>query len=123
LAAVIVVQTVSKETGSHLEMNEERDTGARLWHPWLRINRVLRLMLHTRWSAESWSVVRLEFRKAVALRSRILREDGLTERQPNLVRLELEMAMERATDHQHGIGIDRESGPTRAAVGLVGKSA
>jgi hypothetical protein len=23
----------------------------RLWHPWLRINRVLRVMLHTRWSA------------------------------------------------------------------------
>src|SRR5262245_61496043 len=26
--------------------------GARLWHPWLRINRVMRVMLHTRWSAE-----------------------------------------------------------------------
>jgi hypothetical protein len=36
-------------------MNE---TDARLWHPWLRINRVLRVMLHTRWSAEAWSVVR-----------------------------------------------------------------
>jgi hypothetical protein len=29
------------------------DTDARLWHPWLRINRVLRVMLHTRWSAEA----------------------------------------------------------------------
>ena len=27
-------------------MNE---SNARLWHPWLRINRVLRVMLHTRW--------------------------------------------------------------------------
>ena len=27
------------------------DTDARLWHPWLRINRVLRVMLHTHWSA------------------------------------------------------------------------
>jgi hypothetical protein len=27
------------------------DADARLWHPWLRINRVLRVMLHTRWSA------------------------------------------------------------------------
>jgi len=27
------------------------------------------VMLHTRGSAEAWSVVRLEFRKAVALRS------------------------------------------------------
>jgi hypothetical protein len=29
------------------EMNEERDTDERLWHPWLRINRVLPVMLHT----------------------------------------------------------------------------
>jgi hypothetical protein len=29
------------------------DTDARLWHPWLRINRVLRVMLRTRWSAEA----------------------------------------------------------------------
>lgn len=36
---------------------------------WLRINRVLRVMLHTRWSAEPWSVVRIEFRRALALRS------------------------------------------------------
>ena len=45
------------------------DTDARLWHPWLRINRVLRVMLHTRWSAEAWSEVRVEFRRALALRS------------------------------------------------------
>jgi hypothetical protein len=31
---------------------------ARLWHPWLRINRVLRVMLQTRWSAEAWPQVR-----------------------------------------------------------------
>jgi len=37
------------------------DTDARLWHPLLRINRVLRVMLHTSWSAEAWSVVRIEF--------------------------------------------------------------
>ena len=30
---------------------EVNDTDARLWHPWLRINRVLRAMLHERWSA------------------------------------------------------------------------
>ena len=35
---------------------------ARLWHPWLRINRVLRVMLHTRWSVEAWSQVRVEFK-------------------------------------------------------------
>ena len=26
---------------------EVNNTDARLWHPWLRINRVLRVMLHT----------------------------------------------------------------------------
>jgi hypothetical protein len=31
------------------------DADARLRHPWLRINRVLRAMLHERWSAEAWS--------------------------------------------------------------------
>jgi hypothetical protein len=42
--------------------------------PWrLRINRVLRVMLHTRWSAEAWLVVRVEFRRALALRGEIRR--------------------------------------------------
>jgi hypothetical protein len=49
------------------------DTDARLWHPWLRINCVLRVMLQTRWDAEAWSVVRVEFRRALALRSEIRR--------------------------------------------------
>ena len=46
---------------------------SRLWHLWLRINRVLRVMLHTRWSEEAWAVVRVEFKKALALRSEIRR--------------------------------------------------
>ena len=46
---------------------------ARLWHPWLRINRVLRVMRHTRWSAEAWAQVRVEFKRAFALRSEIRR--------------------------------------------------
>jgi hypothetical protein len=50
-------------------------TDARLWHPWLRINRVLRVMLDTRWSAEAWAVVRIEFRRALALRSEIRRAE------------------------------------------------
>jgi hypothetical protein len=45
----------------------------RLWHRWLRINRALRVMLQTRWSTEAWSQVRVEFRKALALRSEIRR--------------------------------------------------
>jgi hypothetical protein len=43
---------------------------ARLRH---RINRVLRVMLHTRWSAEAWAQVRVEFKRALALRSEIRR--------------------------------------------------
>jgi hypothetical protein len=49
------------------------DPDARLWHPWLRIKRVLRAMLTTRWSAEAWAQVRVEFKKALALRSQIRR--------------------------------------------------
>jgi hypothetical protein len=49
------------------------DTDARLWHPWLRINRVLRVMLQTRWSTRACSRVRVEFKKALALRSEIRR--------------------------------------------------
>jgi hypothetical protein len=48
------------------------DTDARLWHPWLRINRVLRVMLHERWS-EAWPQVKAEFTRALALRSQIRR--------------------------------------------------
>ena len=46
---------------------EVNDTDARLWHPWLRINRVLRVMLHTHWSAEAWPQVKDEFKKALAV--------------------------------------------------------
>jgi hypothetical protein len=42
------------------------DADARLWHPWLRINRVLRVMLDTRWSAEAWPQVKAAFAKALA---------------------------------------------------------
>jgi hypothetical protein len=52
---------------------EVNNTDARLWHPWLRINRVLRAMLHERWSAEAWPQVKVEFKKALALRSQIRR--------------------------------------------------
>jgi hypothetical protein len=44
---------------------------ARLWHPWLRINRVLGAMLHERWSAEAWPQVKAEFKRALAVRSQI----------------------------------------------------
>jgi hypothetical protein len=50
------------------------DADARLWHPWLRINRVLRVMLDTRWRAEAWpQVQRRQFKRALALRSEIQR--------------------------------------------------
>jgi hypothetical protein len=41
-----------------------------LWHPCLRI---LRAMLQTRWSAEAWLIVRVESKRALALRSEIRR--------------------------------------------------
>ena len=56
---------------THLRDLNESD--ARLWHPWLRINRVLRVMLQTRSSTEAWSQVRVECKRAIALRSEIQR--------------------------------------------------
>jgi hypothetical protein len=56
---------------------EMNDTDARLWHPWLRINRVLRAILQTCGSAEAWAEVRVEFRRALALRSEIRRADQI----------------------------------------------
>jgi len=52
---------------------EMNNTDARLWHPWLRINRVLRAMLSERWSAEAWPQVKAEFKKALTLKSQIRR--------------------------------------------------
>jgi hypothetical protein len=36
----------------------------------------MRVMLQTRWSVEAWAVVRIEFKRAIALRSEI-RHAGL----------------------------------------------
>jgi hypothetical protein len=55
-----------------LDLVEELN-GVGRWHPWLRINRVLRMMLHTHWSAEAWSEVRVEFRRVLELRGQIRR--------------------------------------------------
>src|SRR5439155_3210161 len=63
-----------------LSRHEMTDNDGRLCHPWLRINRVLRVMPQTRWSAEAWPQVKAEFTKALALRSQIRRADGSTDR-------------------------------------------
>jgi hypothetical protein len=44
---------------------------ARLWHPWLRIHRILRDMLGHQWDRETWQVIRPEMRNALAERARI----------------------------------------------------
>jgi hypothetical protein len=64
MIAAIHAGTIARGTEGQVS-----DTDAHLWHPWLRINRVLRAMLHTRWSAEAWSEVRVEFKRALALPS------------------------------------------------------
>jgi len=66
--------TAASESGSFsLRASHKAVNDTRLWHPCLRINRVLRVMLHTRWSAEARLVVRVKFRRALALRSEIRR--------------------------------------------------
>jgi hypothetical protein len=57
--------------GSRLPRSEGEMLASRI--PGSALNRVLRVMLHTCWSAEAWSQVRVEFKKALALRSQIWR--------------------------------------------------
>jgi hypothetical protein len=57
-------------------MNPHEDSivaAARLWHPWLRIQRVLRDMLGHQWDRETWQVIRPELRNALAEKKQIER--------------------------------------------------
>jgi hypothetical protein len=47
-------------------------------HPWLGISLLLRTTLTTRWSAETWPLVKDEFKKALTLRSQIRRAGWFT---------------------------------------------
>jgi hypothetical protein len=53
--------------------DRDRPADARLWHPWLRVQRALPVFLGTRWDRETWRLVRPEIRNALAERSRIER--------------------------------------------------
>jgi hypothetical protein len=48
-----LVPLAEKAYDSEAAEPEMNDTDTRLWHPWLRIDRVLRVMLHTPWRAEA----------------------------------------------------------------------
>ena len=60
------------------------DTDVHLWHPWLRINRVLRVMLHTRWRAEAsgWTATDGHGQDAGPAGDLLLGESGLLHRDP-----------------------------------------
>jgi hypothetical protein len=49
------------------------DHTARLWHLWLRIQRLIRVILGTRWGADEWPIVKAELRKTLKERSRLER--------------------------------------------------
>jgi hypothetical protein len=59
---------MGKRSARRTAMNDDH-----LWHPWLRINRLVNIILQTRWNAYVWPQVRVEFKKALALRSEIRR--------------------------------------------------
>ena len=88
-------------------------TDARLWHPWLRINRLLRAMLHERWSAEAWPQVKTEFKKALALQSQIRRAGWSTSPGAGW----LTTAREEARDSAGGSAASQNLGPADAASG------
>ena len=44
-----------------------------LWHPWLRVQRVLRAMLTERWDRRAWQQIRREIPKVLAEQRRLKR--------------------------------------------------
>ncbi len=44
-----------------------------LWHPWLRVQRVLWAILTERWSADTWEQLKPEIPNVFAERSRVRR--------------------------------------------------
>jgi len=44
-----------------------------VWHPWVRIQRLLRSMLRTPWDAETWARIKPEIKNALAERGKIER--------------------------------------------------
>jgi hypothetical protein len=48
------------------------DTACR-WHPWLRIQRLIREIRGTRWTADEWAIVKAELREALKERRRMER--------------------------------------------------
>ena len=69
----MVIPSASPTPWTRAEGEVSEDTDRTWQQPWLRINRVLRAMLHERWSAEARPQVKAEFKKALALRSEIRR--------------------------------------------------
>ena len=46
----------------------------RVWHPWVRVNRILRtVLMTTSWDAEQWPVAKLVLRRTLTERSKIAR--------------------------------------------------
>jgi len=71
---------LARHSGPARGEGEVNHSDAGLWPPWLRINRLLRAMLHERWNAEAWPPVKAEFKKALALRSEIRRASSAAKR-------------------------------------------
>ncbi len=47
------------------------ESNARVWHPWVRITRLLRTITTTRWDAETLKVIKPEIRKALTEQRKI----------------------------------------------------
>ena len=48
-----------------------RSTSAGTWHPYLRVTRVIRTILPTRWDPAAWTLAKPELAKALAERSKV----------------------------------------------------
>jgi hypothetical protein len=63
------------EGSQHAASNpDSAAVNARVWHPWLRVNRIIRDVLTTRWDAEQWPVAKVVLRRTLTERRKLARD-------------------------------------------------
>ena len=54
-----------EQGGSHAS------TDARIWHPWLRVERLIRAIRQTTWDSDQWPVAKLVLRRTLSERRKL----------------------------------------------------
>ena len=55
------------------EDNGQKKSADALWHPWVRVERLIRVVPHTRWGGDQWPVAKLVLRRTLSERRKVER--------------------------------------------------